>query len=142
MTGVQTCALPVLHGAPADDRALQLMSDLKKIGFKICFVSNNDHKRVDMFNRDIQAFVVDRAIKPSRKGYIKAMKEMKTGLSDTVSIGDQIFTDVWGARRTGIYSILVGKLAKKEEIQIVFKRALEKIVLFFYYRKVNKNQKE
>ena len=51
---------------------------------------------------------------------------------------DQLFTDVWGAKRSGIYSILVKPIHPKEEIQIVLKRYLEKIVLFFYYRKLKK----
>ena len=47
-------------------------------------------------------------------------------------IGDQLFTDVWGASKAGIYSILVDRIGPKEEIQIHLKRILEKIVLFFY----------
>ena len=50
-------------------------------------------------------------------------------------IGDQIFTDILGAHMAGIYSILVQPIHPKEEIQIVFKRKLEKIVLYFYKKK-------
>ena len=53
-------------------------------------------------------------------------------------VGDQLFTDVYGARRTGIYSILVKQINPKEEIQIVLKRYLEKIVLWFYVRRQEK----
>ena len=53
---------------------------------------------------------------------------------NTIFVGDQLFTDVWGANLTGIYSILVKPIDPKEEIQIVLKRYLEKIVLFFYLR--------
>ncbi|MBQ8547923.1 MAG: HAD hydrolase-like protein, partial [Lachnospiraceae bacterium] len=56
----------------------------------------------------------------------------------TLSIGDQIFTDMWGANRAGIYTILVKPIGKKEEIQIVLKRYLEKVVLYFY----RKNKKK
>ena len=55
-------------------------------------------------------------------------------------MGDQIFTDVYGANRTGIRTILVKPIHPKEEIQIVLKRYLEKIVLFFYRRKCQKQQ--
>ena len=51
-----------------------------------------------------------------------------------------MFTDVFGANRTGIPSIMVKKIHWKEEIQIVLKRYLEKIVLFFYRRKCQKQQ--
>ena len=56
-------------------------------------------------------------------------------------VGDQIFTDVYGANRAGIRTILVKPIHLKEEIQIVLKRYLEKIVLFFYTRKRKKEEK-
>ena len=74
------------------------------------------------------------AHKPSTKNYKKAMELMKTEKENTLFVGDQLFTDVWGAKRTGIKSILVKPIHPKEEIQIVLKRYLEKIVLFFYKR--------
>ena len=63
---------------------------------------------------------------------------MGTGERSTMFVGDQLFTDVYGARRTGIYSILVKPINPKEEIQIVLKRYLEKIVLWFYVRRQEK----
>jgi hypothetical protein len=66
------------------------------------------------------------------------MENMYTNKDNTIFVGDQIFTDVWGANMAGIYSILVKPIHPKEEIQIVLKRYLEKIVLFFYKRQLNK----
>ena len=88
-----------------------------------------------MFNEKIQVNYVYNAHKPSVKNYFKAMGIMGTDQSNTVFIGDQLFTDVWGARNTGIFSILVQPIDKKEEIQIVLKRYPEKIVLAAYKRK-------
>ena len=62
----------------------------------------------------------------------RAMEIMGTDKSNTVFIGDQLFTDVWGAKRAGIHNILVKPIHPKEEIQIVLKRRLEKVVLYFY----------
>ena len=59
---------------------------------------------------------------------------MKTTKENTLFIGDQIFTDVLGAKRAGLYTIMVKPIHPKEEIQIVLKRYLEKIVLYFYAR--------
>lgn len=59
---------------------------------------------------------------------------MKTTKENTLFIGDQIFTDVLGANRAGLYTIMVKPIHPKEEIQIVLKRYLEKIVLYFYAR--------
>ena len=74
------------------------------------------------------------AYKPSTKNYKKAMEIMGTDVSNTVFVGDQLFTDVWGAKRAGIRNILVKPIHPKEEIQIVLKRYLEKIVLYFYQK--------
>ena len=128
----------VPHGAPADERAIALFERLKKIGFKCCLISNNQEPRVKMFNEPIQVDYVYDAQKPSRKNYLKAMEIMGTTKKNSVFIGDQLFTDVWGAKRTGIHNILVKPIHPKEEIQIVIKRRLEKIVLYFYKRSLKR----
>ena len=124
----------VMHGAPADERAKKLFERLKGIGFKCCLLSNNQEPRVKMFNQDVQVNYIFNAHKPSIVNYEKAMELMGTDKSNTIFVGDQLFTDVWGAKRTGIRNILVKPIHPKEEIQIVFKRKLEKIVLCFYKR--------
>lgn len=131
----------VPHGAPADERAIRLFKRLKEIGFSCCLISNNQEKRVRIFNEPIQVDYVYNAHKPSTKNYKKAMEIMGTDVSDTVFIGDQLFTDVWGAKRTGIPSILVRPIHPKEEIQIVLKRYLENIVLHFYKKSLEKEKK-
>lgn len=124
----------VRHGAPADDKAKTLFARLKELGFDCCLLSNNQEPRVKMFNEEIGVRYIYDAHKPSIKNYEKAMELMGTDKTNTIFIGDQLFTDVWGAKRTGIRNILVRPIHPKEEIQIVLKRKLEKIVLYFYNR--------
>ncbi len=131
----------VPHGEPADERAVRLFERLKKIGFSCCLISNNQEPRVKKFNEKIQVAYVYNAHKPSTKNYRKAMEIMGTDTDTTVFVGDQLFTDVWGAKRTGMASILVKPIHPKEEIQIVLKRYLEKIVLFFYKRSLTREKK-
>ena len=124
----------VPHGAPADERAIQLFARLRSIGLDYCLISNNQLPRVKPFADAVQAKFVEDAHKPSRKNYLKAMKLMHVDLDSCIFVGDQIFTDVYGARRCGMRTILVKPLHPKEEIQIVLKRYLEKIVLYFYQK--------
>ena len=124
----------VPHGAPADERAIVLFERLRKIGFDTCLISNNQKPRVQPFADKVGSKYVFDAHKPSTKNYKKAMELMKTRKENTLFVGDQLFTDVWGAKRTGIKSILVKPIHPKEEIQIVLKRYLEKIVLHFYQK--------
>ena len=131
----------VPHGAPADERARKLFRRLEEIGFASCLISNNQEARVKMFNKDIQTNYIYNAHKPSTKNYIRAMEIMGTTRDTTLFVGDQLFTDVYGANRAGIYGILVKPIHPKEEIQIVIKRRLEWIVLYFYNREKRKIQK-
>ena len=129
----------VPHGAPADERAKKLFARLEKIGFQSCLLSNNQEPRVKMFNQAIQTNYIYNAHKPSTKNYVKAMEKMGTDKENTLFVGDQLFTDVWGAKRAGIRNILVKPIHPKEEIQIVLKRYLERIVLFFYKKEQKKS---
>lgn len=128
----------VEHGMPATERAIKLFEQLRSIGFDTCLISNNKEPRVKPFADAVGSKYVFDAHKPSRKNYIRAMELMGTDTGNTYFIGDQIFTDVYGANRAGIPSILVKPIHPKEEIQIVLKRKLEKIVLFFYKRRKDK----
>jgi len=122
----------VEHGADASEKAIQLFHQLKTIGFQVCLISNNDKERVERFNKEIGANYIYNAHKPAKKNYLKAMELMKTSVKETVFVGDQLFTDVYGANRVGMYSFLVKPISPKEEIQIIIKRRLERIVLHYY----------
>lgn len=128
----------VPHGAPADDRATEFFERLRGIGFQTMLLSNNKEPRVNMFADEVESAYIFKAGKPGKAGYEKAMEHMGTDRKNTIFVGDQLFTDVWGAKRTGILTYLVKPIHPKEEIQIVLKRYLEKIVLFFYHRSVKK----
>ena len=131
----------VRHGAPADERACALFAHLKELGFSCMLLSNNKEPRVKMFNDAVNVSYIYKAGEPNPANYKKAMEELGTDTGNTIFVGDQIFTDVYGAKRAGIRSILVKPIHPKEEIQIVLKRYLEKIVLFFYRRDLAKKNK-
>ena len=108
------------------------------IGFSCCLLSNNKEPRVKMFNEKIGVSYIFKAGKPGKNGYEQAMRKIGTNKKTTVFIGDQLFTDVWGAKRVGIRNILVKPINPKEEIQIVLKRRLEWIILYFYKKTMKK----
>lgn len=132
----------VKHGAPADQRSKKLIGELKELGFGIMLLSNNKEPRVRTFNDEVKVSYIYKAGKPGREGYLRAMQQLGTDKGNTVFIGDQLFTDVWGAKRTGIFAVLVQPIDKKEEIQIVLKRYLEKIVLASYQRECRRRGKK
>lgn len=129
----------VEHGAPADERSIALFRHLKELGFQALLLSNNKEPRVKMFHDAVHVPYIYKAGKPGKAGYQRAMQKMNTDPHHTLFVGDQLFTDVWGARKAGIYAILVKPIARHEEIQIILKRYLEKIVLASYRRYCKKN---
>ena len=128
----------VPHGAPADDRVKKLFAQLKELSYQCCLLSNNKEPRVKTFNDEVQVQYIFKAGKPKVSGYERAMELMGTKRENTLFVGDQIFTDVYGANRAGIRTFLTKPIHPKEEIQIVLKRYLERIVLFFYQRRKGK----
>ena len=129
----------VEHGADANAEVIELFRRLNKIGFRICLLSNNKAPRVRRFYRGarvkgVKLHYIFNAHKPRRRNYLKAMVLMRTTKKNTLFIGDQLFTDVYGANRSGIRSILVKPINRREEVQIILKRKLERVVLKLYHR--------
>ncbi len=124
----------VPHDQPADIRAKNLFEEFHHMGMETCLLSNNKEPRVATFARCVGSKYIYKGGKPSVKGYVRAMKLMGTDRETTIFVGDQLFTDVYGANRAGISSYLVKPIHPKEEIQIVLKRYLERVVLYFYKR--------
>ncbi|MDD7403587.1 MAG: YqeG family HAD IIIA-type phosphatase [Butyribacter sp.] len=125
----------VEHDQPVTLVAIELFQHLKEMGFRTCIISNNKDERVRPLAEALESDYVYKAGKPSAKGYLQGMEKMETTPETTLFVGDQIFTDIWGANRANVHSILVKQIARHEEIQIVLKRLLEKIVLIGYRRK-------
>lgn len=129
----------VPHDAPADERSIALFERLHEMGFSTCLISNNREPRVTPFANALKTLYVYKAGKPKRRGYEEGMRRMGTQRSNTLFVGDQLFTDVWGANRAGMHSILVKPMNPKEEIQIVVKRYVEKPILYCYRRRQRKD---
>ncbi len=117
------------HNVPIpDEKVLSHLRLLESEGFKLCVVSNNEYERVKNFAEKIQvSYFVHKALKPRALGYNLASKEMNLPMKKIAAIGDQIFTDVWGAKRAGCLAILTKPLHKGNEgFFIAVKRILEK----------------
>ena len=117
----------VPHGAPADDRAKELFSRLHGLGMKTALVSNNGEERVRPFAEKVESIYLYKAGKPKKDGYEKAMQQMGTDTENTLFVGDQIFTDIFGGNRAGLDTVLTEPIDKStDEPQIVVKRWFEK----------------
>ncbi len=123
----------VPHDAPADAKSALLVKRLKKRGFKVEIVSNNEEPRVKSFAAGVGSGYVYKAGKPGSRGYLEAVKKMGLKREQVLVIGDQLFTDIWGANRSGLHSLLVGRINAKEPFHIHLKRVLERRIKLVYF---------
>ena len=112
-----------------DDKSFKLIEKLKETGYEICLISNNSKSRVDIFNEKLNLFAIGKALKPKKWAYKKAMKHMNPKENQIACIGDQIFTDIYGANRMGMKSILIDPITQKEFRFIRLKRFFEKFII-------------
>lgn len=100
-----------------------------ELGFRICLVSNNHSDRVRRVALELGLPWVCDAGKPRRKAFFQAMEKLGVKPAQTAVVGDQIFTDVLGGNRAGLYTILVVPLSSHEFIGTRVIRLAERLVL-------------
>ncbi len=100
--------------------------EAKRNNMKICVVSNNSQSRVFNFAHKVGIHAIPRARKPSRKAFRKALNILNLSPSQVAVVGDQIFTDVLGGNRVGLFTILIRPITEREFIGTRFMRKIEK----------------
>lgn len=86
----------------------QFVQTLKEAGITLFLLSNSRKPvRPKRFAEALGIPYLGHAGKPKTAGYLRAMEQMGRSKHETMMVGDQIFTDVLGAKRTGIPVILV-----------------------------------
>jgi HAD superfamily phosphatase (TIGR01668 family) len=92
------------HATP---ELIEWLKEVKAMGFQVIVVSNNNHLRVETFAEPLSLPFIHRAKKPLNAAFKQALKRLKLEREAVVVIGDQMMTDVLGAKRMGLHSILV-----------------------------------
>ncbi|SPF43538.1 Hydrolase, HAD-super, subfamily IIIA domain protein [Candidatus Desulfosporosinus infrequens] len=108
---------------------------VKAAGINACVVSNNKKRqRVAVVAERIGIPFVFRATKPRRRAFRAGMGLLGTGQKDTAVIGDQLFTDILGGNRLGLYTILVTPINEHEFIGTRVMRQIEKVLVWLMKR--------
>jgi len=98
-------------------------------GFRICLVSNNFTGRVERICAELDVPGISSALKPLPRGFLAALRHLDVPRSQTVVIGDQLFTDVLGAKILGLHAILTEPLVAKDWLGTRILRMLERFLL-------------
>ena len=124
----------VFQNEDATEETERLFAALHKLGLKTMILSNNNEERVRRFLRNIDSPYICKAYKPFRKGSLKALERLGVNKEEAVFVGDQLFTDILGANRCGIRSILV-RYIEKSGSKPQLRRRFEKAILRSYFKK-------
>lgn len=110
---------------------------MKENGIKCIILSNsNKETKVKMVADLLGIEYIKFAMKPLKRGFKRAQKRLEIPSENIAAIGDQIFTDVIGANRSKMFSILVKPLAEKDLWMTRFKRPIENLVIKKYLKKI------
>lgn len=128
------------HGTgTADERLMQWVASLREAGIPLAVVSNNDARRVESFNARLGLPFLAKAGKPRRESFWKACRLLGCEPSRTAFLGDQLFTDMAGANRAGLISVLTVPLPFPEPFFVRLKRLAEMPFLRAWSRKEEKS---
>jgi HAD superfamily phosphatase (TIGR01668 family) len=110
-----------LHIAPA---VTAWVAALAGAGLRACLLSNAaTARRVRPVADTLGIPWITRALKPLPFGFRRAMAMLDTTPDTTAIIGDQLFTDVWGGKRLGLFTVLVDPISPHESL---FTRMLQR----------------
>ncbi len=111
---------------------------LKNNGIKICILSNsNKIEKVNSVAKILDVPYIFFGKKPLKSGFLRAKEILKLDNKNIAVVGDQIFTDIIGANRCNMFSILVKPIEEKDYLIVKIKRPIENFIINRY----NKNKK-
>ena len=125
------------------DGTEQWCDNLKKKGIKFCIVSNSNKKeKVEKVANKLDIPYIFFAKKPLKFGFKKASKILDLQNEQIAVVGDQIFTDIIGANRSKMFSILVDPIEEKDILITRIKRPIEKAIIKSYKKKTKEENND
>lgn len=102
----------------------------KALGFRMCILSNGLKRRIQRIAEFLGIpSAGGRSVKPMKGGFVRALGLLGTEPHRTAIVGDQVFTDVLGGNRLGLYTILVRPMTNRGFITTRLTRKIEQLVL-------------
>lgn len=121
------------------DGAEKWCNDLKNDGIKCIIVSNSSKKaKVSEVAKKLDVDFIMFAKKPLKSGFKRALDLLDLKPAEVAVVGDQLSTDIIGAKRMKMFSILVEQVGKKDIFITRIKRPIEKAIMNKYLKKKGK----
>jgi HAD superfamily phosphatase (TIGR01668 family) len=101
----------------------------RRDGFRLCIASNGLNARVRTIANDLGVLAIAKASKPRKRPFRRALQLLGVTAAQAAVVGDQLFTDVLGGNRLGLYTILITPISRKELHTTRLVRCVERRVL-------------
>lgn len=118
-----------------DEKLFEFKKNVEEFGFEFVLVSNSRKNRVDKFATAFNIKYQKFSTKPLKRGIKKAIKTLlskKYDKNEILLIGDQLMTDILGAKRCKIKAGLIFPIDKSTDIKST--RINRKMEQFFLNR--------
>lgn len=99
------------------------------LGFQLYLVSNGIPSRVRRVAKALGLPAITSAVKPRKRPFRQAMHRFGLTSDQVAVIGDQLFTDILGGNRLGLYTVLVNPVSAREATHTRFVRKVERRIL-------------
>ena len=117
-------------------QTIKLFEKLKKT-YKILLLSNNHEERVKPISQKLGVKMLAQVDKTEKKAYEQALQILNAKEKNTAAIGDQMLSDIVGAKKINITAILVDQLSSKNNLQTGLAQKLQKFIV----KKLNKENR-
>ncbi|MCL2135984.1 MAG: YqeG family HAD IIIA-type phosphatase [Coriobacteriia bacterium] len=108
---------------------LDWVNEMKSEGFLMHLVTNNWHHAVFETAAHLDLPIVYKSMKPLPFNFVRAMKRLGVSRREALIVGDQVMTDILGAKILKMQSVLVLPLTDSDRTHTKLLRNVEKIVL-------------
>ncbi|GGA32711.1 YqeG family HAD IIIA-type phosphatase [Psychrobacillus lasiicapitis] len=119
----------------ATPKLIEWFTSMKAAGIQVTIVSNNNELRVKSFAEPLEIPFISKARKPLGKAFKQAVNKMNVNREETVVIGDQLLTDVFGGNRQKLHTILVIPVANSDGFVTKFNRIVERRIFSYLDKK-------
>lgn len=118
-----------------EDHTLAWLAEAKALGFNVAIISNTRNvERLARLSEKLGVKTMRGRFKPSRVMFKQALAAFNAEPKDAIMIGDQLFTDVFGANRAGVESVWLQPISNTDLITTKFNRMLERGLRGYLYR--------
>ncbi|MFQ5810820.1 MAG: YqeG family HAD IIIA-type phosphatase [Armatimonadota bacterium] len=119
------------------DGILEWLDRARAAGLALCIISNSSKSRrvAELSERLGMPASARPGLKPFGPGFRRGLEMLGTPPEATAAIGDQIFSDVLGGNRDGLYTVFVEPMSRSEFVATKLVRVVERVALWLLRRR-------